>query len=50
MYEYDMIEMADFELNHYLNHFDDCDCMEYNDEFECIEALAECAEEILWNA
>lgn len=49
MYECDVIEMEDFEFNHYLHHFDECECMEYNDEFDCIEVLAECSEEILWN-
>lgn len=51
MFECDIIEIEDFSLNHYMHHFEDCSsrCVEYNEEFECIEVLAECAEEILWN-
>lgn len=51
MYECDMIEMENFSFNHYLHHYDDCDCeqMHFNDEMDCIDVLAECCEEILWN-
>ncbi|MEJ2468871.1 MAG: hypothetical protein P8Y51_07390 [Campylobacterales bacterium] len=43
--------MEDFSFNHLVHHYDDCDCehMDFNEEFDCIEVLAECAEEILWN-
>lgn len=51
MFESEMIEITDFSFNHYLHHFDECDGeqMHYNEEFDCIEALAECCEEILWD-
>jgi len=51
MFECEMIEMEDFSFNHLIRHYDDCDCeqMHFNDEFECIEVLADCCEEILWN-
>ena len=50
MYECDMIEMEDFSFNHFIHHYDDCDCeqMHFNEEFDCIEILAECCEEIIW--
>jgi hypothetical protein len=51
MFESEMIEMEDFNFNHLIHHYDDCDCehMDFNEEFDCIDVLAECAEEILWN-
>ncbi|MBU1215786.1 hypothetical protein KJ870_11040 [bacterium] len=50
MYSNDIIEMEDFNFNHYIHHFDECDAehIKYNDEYNCIEALAECMEEIIW--
>jgi hypothetical protein len=51
MYECEIIEMEDMSFNHLLNHYDDCEYeqMHYNDEFDCIDIMAECCEEILWN-
>jgi len=51
MYENDIVEMEDFMFNHYLHHFDEFDeeHLEYNEEYGCIETVAECVEEIIWN-
>jgi len=51
MYGNDMIECKDELLNHYLHHFDECDieCPDYNFELDCLDIMAECAEEIIWN-
>lgn len=51
MFDCEMIEMEDFNFNHLIHHYDDCYCeeMHFNEEFDCIEVLAECCEEILWN-
>ena len=48
MAESSLIEMEDFGFNHYIHHFEDCECLEYNDEFECIEVMADLMEEIIW--
>lgn len=48
MRESNMIEFEDYGFSHFMNHFDDCDCLEYNEEFECIEAMADLMEEIIW--
>ena len=46
-----MIELEDFSFNHLLHHYDDCNCesMHFIEEFDCIDALADCCEEILWD-
>ncbi|MHC3994796.1 hypothetical protein ACXWTF_08185 [Thiomicrolovo sp. ZZH C-3] len=51
MFECEMIELEDFSFNHLLHHYDDCNCeqMHFNEEFDCIDALADCCEEILWD-
>ena len=49
MRESTMIEFEDYGFNHYIHHFDDCECLEYNEEFECIEAVADLMEEIIWS-
>jgi hypothetical protein len=48
---YEMIQYEDEMLNHYLNHFDDCDMehIQFNTEYDCIEVAAELIEEILWS-
>ena len=50
MYDNEIIEFEDFNFNHYIHHFEDCDAenLQYNDEFECLEIEAECMEEIIW--
>lgn len=50
MFEYDIIEAEDFSFNHFIHHFDEYDCEHphFNDEFGCMEMLAECIEEIEW--
>jgi hypothetical protein len=51
MFESEMIEMEDFGFNHLVHHYDDCDCemLHFNEALDCIEVLAECCEEILWD-
>ena len=58
MFESEITEIKDSMLNHYLNHFDECDdnylvknegYIAYNDEYECIEAAVNCIEEIIWD-
>ncbi|MDD3818161.1 MAG: hypothetical protein PHI89_08735 [Thiovulaceae bacterium] len=51
MCESTVVEMEDYGLNHYLHHLDDVneDCLEYNDEYGCLEMVIECCEEIIWN-
>lgn len=49
MLESSMIEFEDYGFNHFVNHFDDCDCLEYNEELGCIEAMADLMEEIIWS-
>lgn len=46
-----MIQYEDEKLNHYLNHFDECDTdhIAFNEEYDCIEVAAELIEEILWS-
>lgn len=48
---YEMIQYEDEMLNHYLNHFDECDTenIQFNAEYDCIEVTAELIEEILWS-
>jgi hypothetical protein len=50
MQEFDIIEVENFDFNHYLHHFEECDgeYIHYNDEYGCIEAATECLEEIIW--
>ena len=51
MYSNDIVEMEDFSFNHFIHHFDECDIehLGYNEEYNCIEVVAECMEEIIWN-
>ena len=51
MYENEIIEMEDFIFNHYIHHFDESESqdLDFNEEYSCIEAAAECVEEIIWN-
>jgi hypothetical protein len=49
MQDFDMIEMREFGLNHLIHHFDEFEVIDYNEEYECIEAATECIEEIFWN-
>jgi hypothetical protein len=54
MYENEIIEMEDFMFNHYIHHFDEYDFeneykLNYNDEYGCLEASAECIEEFIWD-
>jgi len=51
MYDNEMIECKNESLNHYLHHFDECDAehIQFNEELGCLDLMAECAEEILWN-
>ena len=51
MYDYEIIEVEDYQFNHLIHHFDECDPehVDFNDEFDCIAAATECIEEILWN-
>lgn len=51
MQDFDMIEIEDFNFNHYINHYSECNgyYVEYNEDYECIEAATDCIEEILWN-
>jgi len=51
MSENEIIEMEDFNLNHYLHHFDECEseCLIFNEEYQCIESVTECMEEFVWN-
>jgi hypothetical protein len=51
MYTNEIIDFEDSSFNHYIHHFDDCDMehLVFNDEYECIESVADCMEEIIWN-
>ncbi len=51
MYECDVIEIEDFDFNHYLHHFGDSENekFDYNEEYDCIDAATNCIEEIIWN-
>jgi hypothetical protein len=51
MCESEMIEFEDFNFNHYIHHFDECDGehLTYNDTYGCIETATNCMEEIIWN-
>lgn len=51
MYDNEIIEFEDNSFNHYIHHFDECNAEHpgYNLEYDCIESVAECIEEILWN-
>ncbi len=51
MYDNDMMEMEDFNFNHYIRHLDECNLehLLFNEEFDCIEVAAACMEEIIWN-
>ena len=50
MYEYEIIEFKDNSFNHYMHHYDECEdgMIHFNEEFDCIEPLTGCAEEIEW--
>ena len=51
MYDYDIIEVEDFQFNHYIHHFDECfgSVVDYSEEYDCITAATDCIEEILWD-
>lgn len=51
MYDNEMIECKDELLNHYLHHFDECEdeIPHFNEELGCLDIMAECSEEIIWN-
>ena len=51
MNECEMIEIEDNDFNHYIHHYDECEdgILHFNEEFDCIETLAGCVEEIYWN-
>jgi len=51
MQEYDIIEFEDFNFNHYMHHYDECDEMSlhFEESYDCISAAATVIEEILWN-
>ncbi|WP_428737138.1 hypothetical protein [Sulfurimonas sp.] len=48
--EYNLVEFEDERVNHYLHHFDECDVehLEYNLEYDCLEASTDYIEEIIW--
>lgn len=48
---YDLVEVEDFGLNHYLHHFgeEEVDAVAYNEEYGSIDAATECVEDINWN-
>lgn len=50
MYDSDIIEFRDTQFNHFIHHFNEIDevHIDFNEEYECIETLAECMEEIIW--
>jgi hypothetical protein len=51
MYGNDIIECKDELFNHYLHHFDECEdeTPHFNIDLDCLDILAACAEEIIWN-
>lgn len=50
-YDYEITELKDFTFNHYIHHYDECEhgIIHFNEEYDCIEPLAGCVEEIEWN-
>jgi len=51
MYENDMIEMEDFNFNHYIHHFDnDEEQIHYCVEYQCLEVVTECMEEYIYDS
>lgn len=50
MHECSIIELEDFGFNHLVHHLDDSEfeLFGYSEEFDCIDMIAECAEEIIW--
>ncbi len=50
MYANDIIECLDETLNHFLHHFNECELEvpHYNDELGCLDIMAECSEDYLW--
>lgn len=50
MCDNDLIAFEDEHFNHFIHHFSEVDekCLDFNEEFDCIDTLADCIEEILW--
>ncbi len=50
MFECSIIELEDFGFNHHVHHIDESEneLFGYSDEFGGIDAIVDCAEEIIW--
>jgi len=50
MFENDIIEMEDFNFNHYIHHFDEEEeQIHYNVEYQCLDIVTECMEEYIYD-